>query len=156
MFREMRRKKQELSLEENIEILNKKTSGVLAVLGEEGYPYTIPLNYVYYDSKIYFHGAKSGHKIDSIKKYDKVSFCVVDYEQIVPEKYTAYFRSVVVFGKIQIIEEEKEMRKAIEQLAAKYSPQHEKERLKGIEKEWERLCMLELSIEHMTGKEAIN
>ena len=79
MYREMRRKKQMLSDEESISVLQKCTSGVLAVLGDDGYPYAVPLSYVYDEetNKIYFHSAKAGHKIDAVRKMDKVSFCVV-------------------------------------------------------------------------------
>ena len=85
MFREMRRKKQLLSEEACIAVLDRGTSGVLAVSGDDGYPYTVPLSYVYCDGKIYFHSAKSGHKIDAIKNSSKVSFCVIDQDKIVPE-----------------------------------------------------------------------
>lgn len=155
MFVEMRRKKQLLSKEETIKIFEKGTSGVLAVLGNEDYPYAVPLSYVYCDSKIYFHGAKAGHKIEAIKKCDKASFCVIDEDNIVPEKYTTYFRSAIAFGKIKVIEDEKEKRKAIEKLAARYTPMDEAGRLQEIEREYNILCMIELDIEHMTGKEAI-
>ncbi len=155
MFREMRRIKQELTQKENIEVLNRKTSGVLALMGDEGYPYAVPLNYVYYDNKIYFHAAKSGHKIDAVRKHGKASFCVIDYEQIVPKEYTAYYRSVIAFGEIHVIEDEKEIQSAIEILAAKFMPKDREGCLQEIERAWGRLCMLELSIEHMTGKEAI-
>lgn len=155
MFREMRRKKQELSPEECIEILEKGTSGVLAVSGDEGYPYAVPLSYVYCDSKIYFHAAKTGHKIDALRRSDKVSFCVTDCDNVVPEEFTTYFRSVIAFGKARILEEDGEKRNAIEKLAAKYSPDQEEGRLREIDKEFSLLCMIELSIEHMTGKEAI-
>src|SRR5574344_2695673 len=86
MFREMRRKKQQLSIEQVEKILKQNTSGVLAVFGDDGYPYAVPLSYVYTNSKIYFHGAKEGHKLDSIKNNEKVSFCVIDKDEIVPEK----------------------------------------------------------------------
>ncbi len=155
MFREMRRIKQELTSEENIEILNRGTSGVLALLGDEDYPYAVPLSYVYHDNKIYFHAAKGGHKIDAVRKHQKASFCVIDYEQVVPEEYTAYYRSVIAFGSIRVIEDEKEMQSAIEILSAKYMPEDKEGCLKEIERTWERLCMLEFSVEHMTGKEAI-
>lgn len=122
MFREMRRKRQMLSTDECIEILNKGTSGVLALLGDNDYPYAVPISYVYCNSKIYFHGAKSGHKIDAIKKCSKASFCVIDQDNIVPEEYTTYFRSVIAFGNIHIMENETEIRKAIECLAKKYYP----------------------------------
>lgn len=155
MFREMRRKKQEMPFEECVEVLNRGTSGVLAVSGDDGYPYAVPLSYVCCDSKIYFHCAKSGHKLDGIRRNSKVSFCVTDQDRVVPEEYTSYYRSVIVFGKARILEEEKEIREAIGLLARKYSPEiEEKERQKEIEKYFSALCMVELSVEHMTGKEA--
>lgn len=155
MFREMRRKKQQLSTKECVEILRKRTSGVLAVFGEDGYPYAVPISYVYEDGKIYFHSAKAGHKIDAIQQNSKVSFCIIDQDQVVPEKYTSYFRSVIVFGKVRILEDDQEKYKSIEQLAVKYAPDdREEERKKAIEQEWNAFCMLELTIEHMTGKEA--
>lgn len=155
MFREMRRKKQLLTEEETIKIFEKGTSGVLAVLGDEDYPYAVPLSYVYCDSKIYFHAAKTGHKIDAIMKYEKASFCVIDEDNVISEKYTTYFRSAIAFGKIRVIENETEKRNAIEKLAAKYTPDDEEGRLEEIEREYKILCMIELDIEHMTGKEAI-
>ncbi len=154
MFREMRRKKQELMREECVEILNKGTSGVLAVSGDDGYPYAVPLSYVYNDSKIYFHGAKEGHKLDAIEGNDKASFCVIDQDQVVAEEYTSYFRSVIIFGKARKIEDEEEKRKTLEILAVKYSPDQEG-LSKEIEGQLKRVTMVELSIEHMTGKEAI-
>ncbi len=156
MFREMRRKKQMLSIEECIEILNKGTSGVLALLGDHNYPYAIPISYVYCNSKLYFHGAKSGHKIDAINKCSKASFCVIDQDNIIPEEYTTYYRSVIAFGNIHIMENEIEIKKAMEDLAKKYSPaDNETGRNAEIEKEWKHLCMMEFSIEHLSGKEAI-
>ena len=156
MFREMRRKKQALSLEENIQVLNRGTSGVLAVSGDDDYPYAVPLSYVYHDNKIFFHCAQNGHKLDAISRNEKVSFCVIDKDQVVQDKYTSYFRSVIVFGKTRILEEDAEKRKAIEILTARYSPDQEKtHQLQTIEKEYNRVCMIELSIEHMSGKEAI-
>ena len=156
MFREMRRKNQLLSNKENIELLEKGTSGVLALLGDNEYPYAVPISYVYDNSKIYFHGAKAGHKIDAIRKCRKTSFCVIAQDEIFPEKYTTYFKSVIVFGKIRILEDENEIREAIERLAMKYHPTDSIEnRIQEIAREWKALCMMELSIEHMTGKEAI-
>lgn len=145
-----------LSIEECIEILNKGTSGVLALLGDHNYPYAIPISYVYCNSKLYFHGAKSGHKIDAINKCSKASFCVIDQDNIIPEEYTTYYRSVIAFGNIHIMENEIEIKKAMEDLAKKYSPaDNETGRNAEIEKEWKHLCMMEFSIEHLSGKEAI-
>lgn len=155
-FREMRRKKQLLSETECIAILERNTSGVLAVLGDGGYPYAVPLSYVYHDNKLYFHCAKSGHKLDAIRGCDKVSFCVTDQDHIVPEEYTTYFRSVIVFGHAKIMEEKEEIFRAIEILAKKYAPDDTKEnRDLMIGKELSALCMVEIEIKHMTGKEAI-
>ena len=154
MFREMRRKKQQLSDEAAIQILERGTSGVLAVLGDEGYPYAVPLSYVYADGKILFHCAKSGHKLDAVKAENKASFCVIEQDKIVKEEYTTYFRSVIAFGKVRIMDED-EKRAAIEILAKKYYPDDSDEhRSKMIEMESAPLCMLEMTIEHMTGKEA--
>jgi 5-nitroimidazole antibiotic resistance protein nimA len=150
----MRRFNQLLSNEESINILNKNTSGVLAVYGDNGYPYAVPLSYLYYNNKIYFHCAKSGHKLDAIRNYNKVSFCVIDMDNVVPEEYTTYFRSVIVFGKAKILLNE-EMRKPIEMLAEKYSPDDEVGRLNEIEQGFNHMSMIEISIEHLTGKESI-
>ena len=156
MFREMRRKKQLLSADESIEILTNATSGVLALSGDNDYPYAVPLSYVYDDGKIYFHSAKSGHKLDSLKRNSKASFCVIAQDEIVPEEYTTYFRSVIVFGTIHIIEDDKEKYDAIEKLAMKYAPEDSAENRKNaVQKDWQPLCMMEMTIEHMTGKEAI-
>lgn len=156
MFREMRRKKQLLPQEESVRILQSQTSGVLALLGDEGYPYAVPLSYVYHDFKLYFHGAKSGHKIDAINSCEKASFCVIEKDSVVPEEYTTYFRSVIAFGKMRILQSDDEKRAAIELLAKKYHPTDSAEnREREIEREFPPLCMMELSIEHLTGKEAI-
>ena len=156
MFREMRRKRQALSPEENAAVLRQGTSGVLALSGDNDYPYAVPVSYVYDGEKLYFHCAKSGHKLDAIRRNAKASFCVIDQDRVIPEEYTSYFRSVIVFGKIQIIEDEDKKRMAIEKLAVKYAPQDNPGgRKKAIEREWKPLCMLEMTIDHITGKEAI-
>lgn len=155
MIREMRRNRQILSRDESIKVLMNGTSGVLALSGDDDYPYAVPLSYVYCDLKIFFHCSHTGYKLDSIKKNDKVSFCVIDKDEVIPEEYTTYFRSVIVFGKIRIVEDEVEKRSALEKLAARYSPNQEQGRLQEIDNEFKRVCILELDIEHMTGKEAI-
>lgn len=156
MFREMRRKKQALSKEDCAAILNRGTSGVLALAGDNDYPYAVPISYVYDGERLYFHCAKSGHKLDAICRNPKASFCVIDKDEIVPEEYTTYFRSVIVFGKIRVLEDDGEKRAAIEKLALKYAPEATKEnRQEAIEKEWKPLCTLEMIPEHISGKEAI-
>ncbi|HIU12872.1 MAG TPA: pyridoxamine 5'-phosphate oxidase family protein [Candidatus Fimiplasma intestinipullorum] len=156
MFRSMRRSRQALSQKECEHLLNKVTSGVLALSGDEGYPYALPISFVYDEGKLYFHSAKSGHKIDAIKKEPKASFCIIDQDTIVPEKYTTYFRSVIAFGKLSIIEDELEKYAAIDKLARKYAPNDTIEnRCNEIQREWQPLCMLVMDIEHLSGKEAI-
>lgn len=155
MFREMRRKKQTLSMKECEDILTKDSCGVLSLCGDDGYPYGIPLSYVYDGSKLIFHSAKAGHKIDAIKRSPKASFCVIDQDHVIPEKYTTYFRSVIVFGSVRILQDEQEKRKTIETLAAKYAPNDSDDnRQKMIQLEWNSFCMLEMSIEHISGKQA--
>lgn len=152
----MRRKNQILSQEESIAILQNGTTGTLAVLGDDDYPYTIPINYFYQDNKIYFHGAKAGHKIDAIKKHNKVSFSVIAQDDIVSEKLTTYFKSVVAFGTARMIEDDAEKRSAIEKLTAKFaSDQPEQKRSEEITKNLSVLGMIEMTIEHMTGKQAL-
>lgn len=153
MFRQMRRKKQALSKEECGEILQQGTSGVLAVAGDDDYPYAVPMSYVFCENKIYFHCAKSGHKLDAITRNEKVSFCVIGQDRIVPEEYTTHYKSVIVFGKIRILEDDTEKRTAIEKLTIKYSPNAtEADLQKEIEKNWKPLCILEMTIDHMSGK----
>ncbi len=155
MFRELRRKNQLLSEKESIDILTRNTSGTLACAGDNDYPYAVPLSYVYSDGKIYFHCAVEGHKLDAIKRNSKVSFCVIDTDDVLPEKFTTCFKSVIVFGKVVIIEDDNEKRRTLEILARKYSPDDDA----GIEKEINgaigRTCMVKIDIEHMTGKEGI-
>lgn len=154
MFREMRRKNQLLSDKESIEILRRASSGVLAVSGDDGYPYAVPLSFVYADGKILFHCAKSGHKLDAVRNDPKASFCVVDKDDVVKEEYTTYFRSVIAFGKIRVMDGD-EKRAAVEILAKKYYPNDSAEhRERMIDAEYAALCMLEMTIEHMTGKAA--
>ena len=156
IFREMRLRKQELSRQKVADILHKGTSGVLALLGDNDYPYAVPISYVYDDGKIYFHSAKSGHKIDAIQRTEKASFCVIDKDLVVPEEYTTYFRSVIAFGKIRVIEDDREKRAAIEKLAIKYAPEDTAaNRDDAISRGGNLICMLQMKIDHITGKEAI-
>lgn len=156
MFREMRRKRQQLSREEAEAILGRGTSGVLAVVGDDGYPYAVPLSYVYQNGKLWFHCAKGGHKLDAIRREEKASFCVIDQDRVAPEEYTTYFRSAIAFGRVRILEDEGEVQMAIDLLARRYHPtDSQAHRQEAIQREYSALCMLELTVEHLTGKEAI-
>ena len=154
-YREMRRKRQQLSEEESIGILQKATAGTLALLGDNGYPYAVPISYVYADGKLYFHSALSGHKIDAIRNCDKASFCVIDKDDVRPEKYTTYYRSVIAFGRIHIIEDEQEKLETARLLGDRYNPNQEEALQKELEKGLSRMLMIRFDIEHLTGKAAI-
>lgn len=155
MFREMRRKNQRLEEAQSIEIIKKASHGVLALLGDDGYPYAVPMSYVYDHGKLYFHGAKAGHRFDAVNRCEKASFCVVAQDEVIPEQYATHYKSVIAFGKIRIIEEETEKRQAIELLADKYHPKATKAfRNHFIDVEMQALCMFVMEIEHLTGKGA--
>lgn len=156
MFRDMRRKDQVLSREECLAVLERGTSGVLAVQGDDGYPYAVPLSYAYEDGKLWFHCAREGHKLDAILRDPRVSFCVVDRDQVVPLEYTTYFRSVILFGKARVLEGPTEIRAALEKLALRYAPEDSEAHREAIlEKELPAVVMVEIAVEHLSGKEAI-
>ena len=155
MFRELRRQQQLLNKEECEEILDKGSSGILSVLGDDDYPYGVPLNYVYHNGKFYFHCAKEGYKIDAIQKHNKVSFTVVGEEENLPEKFTAKYKSVIVFGKASMVNDDNEKKEAILAIADKYSPNESVERKEEERKmSWEALNILRLDIDHISGKQA--
>ena len=154
-FRNMRRKRQQLSESESIGILQKATSGTLALLGDNGYPYAVPISYVYHEGKLYFHSALSGHKVDAIRQCDKASFCVIEQDDVQPKKYTTFFRSVIAFGRIHVIEDEAEKLSTARMLGNRYNPNDDESLKKEIESGLSRMLMIRFDIEHLTGKEAI-
>lgn len=154
MFRPMRRKNKEISLELAKDLLKKSRRGVLAVNGDDGYPYAVPINYFYDEAagKIIFHGAKAGHKYDSIKADDKVCFTVYGNESIKKEDWAPFMQSVVVFGRCHMIQAGEEAFDLCRKMAGKYYPDS-----KLIEEEIAKsgvaMQMFEIQIEHITGKE---
>ncbi|MEG6523315.1 pyridoxamine 5'-phosphate oxidase family protein [Desulfotomaculum sp. 1211_IL3151] len=154
MFRELRRGKQLLSMEDTVAVMDRCTNGVLACLGDEGFPYAVPLSYVYYNDKIYFHSAKAGHKIDAISNYPKVSFSVIDEDTIVSEKYTSYFRSIIAFGKARIVEGDERL-EAFKALVEKYSGDQPEEAKRKEIIGCSQAYIIAIDVEHITGKEAI-
>lgn len=155
MFREMRRKRQQMPESEAIAILERGSHGVLAVLGDGGYPYAVPISYVYEDGKIYMHCAKSGHKLDAVRACEKASFCVVDQDEVVQAEFTSHYRSAIAFGRIREITDDAEKRRTVSLLARKYCPDlPQAEHDKAMERDWAPLNMLELTIEHLTAKQA--
>lgn len=156
MFREVsRNKKQVLSIELSMEILEKATSGVLSVLGDDDYPYGVPMSFGLNGNKLYFHCMPKGHRVDAIKKHNKVSFTVIETDQIVPEEYTTYFRSVIVFGKAQFIDNLDEKREALRCLVEKYSGDFKEGSSREIEEKLKGVGIFTVEIQHISGKEAI-
>ena len=151
----MRRNRQQLSREECERILGRCTSGVLALTGDGGYPYAVPLSYVYADGAIIFHSAVEGHKVDAIRRDSRCSFCVIEQDEIKPAEFTTYFRSVIVFGRIQILEDDNEKVQALRLLGSRYSPGDEPGLQHEIDKSLDHVLLLRLDVEHLSGKQAI-
>ncbi|MDP2813258.1 MAG: pyridoxamine 5'-phosphate oxidase family protein [Erysipelotrichaceae bacterium] len=152
MFREMRRAKQQLNDEDIERILNRHTSGILAVNGDDGYPYTIPISYTYDDNQLFFHSANEGHKIDAIRNNDKVSFCVIDQDEVIQETFTTHFRSVVIFGRATIITDPQQRQLALESLVRKYSPDFLEKGQQEIREAWDHVSIIAVTIEYKSGK----
>lgn len=153
MERPMRRFRQALPQGMCEEILRRGTSGVLALCGEDG-PYAVPLSYAWADGKIIFHCAKVGHKLDCIRYDDRCSFCVTDQDAVVSEAYTTYFRSVIAFGRIRVVTDTEACRALATLLGERYYPGHPAEVQAEISGALNRLCVLVMDVERLTGKEA--
>ena len=154
MFRSVRKKQNEISTEEAKELLRTSRRGILAVNGDDGYPYAIPINY-YYDEeneKICFHGSRVGHKVDALKTCDKICFTVIGKETVKEEAWAPYVRSAVIFGRCHLIEDREDTLKRIKQFAMKYYPD-EQTADEEIERSAKAVRMFEITIEHISGKE---
>lgn len=151
----MRRFKQQLTTEQSIETLRHSTSGVLALCGEDMRPYGVPLSHVYDNGKLYFHSALNGHKIELLAQNSNASFTVIAQDEIHPEAYTTYFRSAIAFGPVRIIEDDAEKMAALEILGRRCNPHDSEGLAKEIARGFSRCTMLEMSIERLTGKQAI-
>lgn len=153
MFREMLRIRQQLTEEECIDILKHEPRGVLSVLGEDDYPYGMPMNHFYCeaDGRIYFHGGKAGHKIDALRRHDKVSFCVYDKGVRQEDEWFLRFRSVIVFGRIVFVEDRAKTYEISRRLSYKFTADEtyiESE----IRNSGPGTLLFALIPEHMTGK----
>ena len=157
MFPPMRRARQALPPEECGDILRRGSCGVLALAGQDDYPYALPISYVWDGGdRLYFHCAKTGHKLDAIARNPRASFCVVGQDIVAPLEYTTHYRSVIAFGVMTAVENPGEMRAALELLGRKYAPLDSPEHLAAyIEKDWAGVRVLALEIRHLTGKECI-
>ena len=153
MFRLMRRFRQQTTQEECIRILQEERRGVLSLLGDDGYPYGIPMNHWYCpeDGKIYFHGAKAGHRVDAMNRCDKVSYCVFDQGWRWEGEWALNVTSVVVFGRLRPVTDEAKVREISAELCRRFTEDEEYLR-RELENNLSRVLCLELTVEHMTGK----
>ena len=153
MFRKMRRSPQALSREEMIDLLKTETRGVMSVHGDDGYPYGVPINHFYNDEdgKLYFHGAKFGHRVDAVKSDPKVSYCVYGGEYKDEGDWAYRVKSVIVFGRAELIEDTAEIERISRLLCEKFpGPQEYVE--KEIEKDTKNTLLIAIKIEDMNGK----
>lgn len=151
MFREMRRKDRELKNNEVIEILKNSDYGILSTVSQNGYPYGVPVSFVFINNSIYFHSATEGHKSDNILNNSKVSFCVVGQTCILPDKFSTNYESVVVFGRaVEVIEDEKDT--TLLEMINKYSPDYMEEGKEYIKNASIRTKVIKINIEHISGK----
>jgi nitroimidazol reductase NimA-like FMN-containing flavoprotein (pyridoxamine 5'-phosphate oxidase superfamily) len=155
MFREIRRKDRLIGNESGIALLEKCDYGVLSVLGDDDYPYGVPVNFVYKDNCIYVHGFLDGHKIDAIKKHPKVCFTAVDEVEILKDQISSNYKSVIVFGKAEVIApSESEVRKtAFVAIMDKYIPGEEERTSKYIKDNEKNTNLIKIDIEHLTCKQ---
>lgn len=154
MFREMRSKANMLTNEEVENILKTSPNGTLALYGENGYPYSVPVNFVYSDGKIYFHGAAEGYKLDCMKKDPHISFSVIGKDDIAKENFTTLFSSVIAFGTIRVIDTMEEKIPVLEAMVGKYSAEFMESGKELIRKGCGSVAY-ELTIDHMTGKKGM-
>lgn len=153
MFRKMRRFRQQVSDEECVRILKEVPRGVMAVYGEDGYPYAFPLDFIYDEEsgKLYFHCAKEGHKLDAIRKNNHVSFCVMNEGFKKPGEWAWNITSVILFGRIREVTDPKGAEERIRKLGLKYYPTPESVD-DEIRKAMKNVLVLEMTVDHMTGK----
>lgn len=153
MFRELTRKRQQISEAACLELLRREKRGVLSVLGDDGYPYGMPINHFYNDDDgcLYFHGGKKGHKIDALRRCDKASFCAYDSGFVKDGDWALNIRSVVVFGRVEFIGDMETTIEISRRLCAKFTDdeqyiEHE------IRHSGPGTLVFRLVPEHMTGK----
>lgn len=151
MFKSMRRSKREITVEECKDILLKGEYGVLSTTGENGYAYGIPLSYIYMNDSVYFHCAGKGQKLENLRYNNKVSFCVVGDTEIVPDKFSTKYESVILFGEAEEVFESEKI-DALMGLVKKYSTGFEKSGGEYIERAGAVTIVYKININHITGK----
>ncbi len=153
MFREMQRAKQALSARECAEILTQELRGVLSVLGDDGYPYGLPIDHYYCleDGCLYFHSGRSGHKIDALRRCDKASYCVYDAGSRREGEWALNIHSVIVFGRVEFLEDREQTYEFTRRLSRKFTDDEAYIR-NEIDRAGPRTLMFALVPEHISGK----
>lgn len=151
MFRGLRRQDRQIEKNQTIDILEKANYGVLSTVDDNGQPYGVPLNYVYEKGALYFHCAIEGYKLDNIKNNSKVSFCVVGHENVLPDKFSTDYESVIIFGRAEEVFDD-EKNRALLGLIDKYSPDYMEKGKEYIIKLECRTKVIKVNIEHISGK----
>lgn len=154
MFRKMRRIRQQMTDENAKIVLESAKTGVMSVIGDNGYLYAVAMNYAYLDGKIYLHSAGEGHKIDAIRSCDKISFLVIDKDDVLSDKLTTAYRSVIVFGRAKLIEDAAERLSLVRRFALKYSNNMPAIQA-DIDENLAAMALIEITPEHITGKEGM-
>ncbi len=152
MSHEMRRQDRELGEEEAYAVLREAGDGVLATIGEDGYPYAVPMNHVLADGALYLHSALTGHKLENLAHCDLVSYCVVAAREVVPAELSTNYRSAVVFGRAAQVSEPDEKRRGLMALLHRFAPEHMENGLKELERDFARTAVLRIDIHRITGK----
>jgi nitroimidazol reductase NimA-like FMN-containing flavoprotein (pyridoxamine 5'-phosphate oxidase superfamily) len=152
MFREIRLKENALDDKETIEIIKKGSFGVLSTIGEDGFPYGVPLNYTYFDNCICFHCAQKGHKIENIDVNNKVSFCVVTKSDVLANEFDTDYESAIAFGKATVVADDSEKKDILLSVLNKYSSEYIKAGNNYMKKYWDETKVVKIKIEHSSGK----
>lgn len=152
-MREMHQKNRKLSDEATFELLKKGEHGILALNGDDGYPYAVPITYSYFDNCIYFHSANHGYKIDILKMNPKACFSVIINVEVMPSKFSAKFESVIVKGDISFVEDKNEKNRALEFLVDHYSSEYKEIGMKFINGPFgEKTTVFKMTIKEISGK----
>ena len=150
----MRRPMQALNQEAIESILEKIATGVLGLINTKGYPYTVPLNFVYLDGAVYFHGSFVGEKMTALKENSKASFTVISKDKVFQEGLTTLYESVICFGHMSLVENKEEKEKALEAFLYKYTPDFIEKGRASIKSSVDRTCVFKMTLSEMTGKKS--
>lgn len=152
MERKMQKPERQLSPADTLALLKRGDHGTLSVLGDDGYPYATPVNYIVMNDKVYLHSAPYGYKIDCLQRDSKCCFSVIVSTHTVPQKITAAFESIILTGTAAFVEDEGEKRAVLETFVTQRCPGYEEVGFKMLEKMFHKTAVLRLDPVSLTGK----